>query len=200
MAFSPLDDRGAGRLASPKPPVPGSNPDAKTTTFYAGATRLAETAAPNMKNRSFSLMAEVEIPDDGAEGVIFAIGGVSAGMVLYVDESRPVFHYNWFDENRDVVKSKTAIPAGKEKLAPGKHKLVYDFKFDGGGPGTGGTATLAVDGTVIETTKYPRTIGYRISLDETLDIGEDTGTPVSEDYKVPFKFSGEIEKVTIDLK
>ena len=133
------------------------------------------------------------MPEAGVDGVIITQGGRFSGWGLYLMDGKPVFHYNHCGVERYNI-------AGKEKLAPGKHKLVYDFKFDGGGPGTGGTATLAVDGTVIGTTKYPRTIGYRISLDETLDIGEDTGTPVSEDHKVPFKFSGEIEKVTIDLK
>ncbi len=188
----PLDDRGAGRLASPKPPVPGSNPDAKTVTFYAGATRLAETAAPNMKNRSFSVTAEVEIPEDGAEGVIFAIGGVSAGMVFYVDDSRPVFHYNWFDEKRDVVTSESAIPAGKATVR-------LDFDYDGGGVGKGGKASIFVGDKKVAEGRIDKTVAGRFGID-TFGIGEDTGAPVTFDYQPPFTFTGTIEKVTVELK
>jgi arylsulfatase len=77
--------------------------------------------------------------------------------------------------------------------------VTIDFNYDGGGIGKGGTATLSVDGKVAATGKLPRTIPFRMSLDETLDIGEDTGTPISEDYQVPFAFTGELETVTINI-
>jgi arylsulfatase len=112
---------------------------------------------------------------------------------LYVKDGKPVFHYNLAGVERYEV-------AGAEKLAPGKHKIAFDFKYAGGGVGKGGAATLSVDGKVVAKKDFPKTLGYRMSLDETLDCGEDTGTPVSEDYKVPFKYAGEIEKVTIELK
>ena len=89
--------------------------------------------------------------------------------------------------------------AGKDPLAPGKHVVTLDFNYDGGGVGKGGTATLTVDGKKVATGVIPRTIPFRMSLDETLDIGEDTGTPVTEDYDVPFQFTGELKKVTINL-
>ena len=77
--------------------------------------------------------------------------------------------------------------------------MTLDFNYDGGGVGKGGQATLTVDGEKVASEHLPQTIAYRMSLDETLDIGEDTGTPISEDYKVPFKFTGELEKVTINI-
>jgi arylsulfatase len=89
--------------------------------------------------------------------------------------------------------------AGPDKLSAGKHTVVLDFKYDGGGLGKGGLATLSVDGKQVAQQKFARTIPFRISADETLDIGEDTGTPVSEDYHVPFKFTGTIAKVVILL-
>ena len=88
--------------------------------------------------------------------------------------------------------------AGPDVLTPGKHVLVLDFKYDGG-LGKGGTATLMVDGKPVAEGRMERTIAFRISADETLDIGEDTGTPVSEDYRVPFKFTGELKRVGIQL-
>ena len=90
--------------------------------------------------------------------------------------------------------------AGEDALAPGKHTIKVDFAYDGGGPGKGGTATLAVDGRAVAKGRIERTVPIRISLDEGLDVGEDTGTPVSLSYDVPFRFTGKIDKVTIDLK
>lgn len=115
-----------------------------------------------------------------------------AGVGLYVLDGKPVFVYNLCDVERYRVE-------GPDQLAPGKHVVTLDFNYAGGGLGKGGTATLSVDGNKVDSTEFPRTIGYRMSLDETLDIGEDTGTPVSEDYQAPFKFTGEIEKVTIQI-
>ncbi|WP_425397535.1 sulfatase-like hydrolase/transferase [Aeoliella sp.] len=160
--------------------------------YYEGMTRIPEGSAPDLKNKSFGISALVDIPEEGAEGLLMTQGGRFAGVGLYVLDNKPVFVYNLCDVERYRVE-------GKEPLKPGKHAIALDFKYDGGGLAKGGTATLSVDGEVVATTEFPQTIGYRMSLDETLDIGEDTGTPVSEDYKVPFKFTGEIEKVTIQI-
>jgi hypothetical protein len=119
-------------------------------------------------------------------------GGRFAGLGLYLLEGRPVFHYNLCGVERYTI-------AGDDMLPPGKHVVAIDFIYDGGGVGKGGQATLTVDGTEVAGKKLPQTIAYRMSLDETLDIGEDTGTPVSEDYHVPFKFTGDLEKVTINI-
>jgi hypothetical protein len=119
-------------------------------------------------------------------------GGRFAGLGLYLLEGRPVFHYNLCGVERYTV-------TGKDKLLPGKHVVAVDFNYDGGGVGKGGQATLTVDGNQVASEKLPQTIAFRMSLDETLDIGEDTGTPVNEDYQVPFKFTGHLEKVTIKI-
>ncbi|MFL5442508.1 MAG: hypothetical protein ACJ79W_25420, partial [Myxococcales bacterium] len=134
----------------------------------------------------------VKIPESGAQGVLMTQGGRFNGLGLYVLEGRPVFHYNTVGIFRYTV-------AGKDKLAPGAHTLLVDFKYDGGGVGKGGTATLLVDGKEVAKGRIERTTPFRVTLDETLDIGEDTGTPVSEDYQVPFKFTGELKKVAIQL-
>ncbi len=103
-----------------------------------------------------------------------------------------MFHYNVVGAHRYSV-------AAPDALSPGKHTLVLDFTYDGGGLGKGGTAILSVDGQKIVQGRIEQTIPFRISADETLDIGEDTGTPVSEDYHVPFKFTGDLKKVVIQL-
>jgi arylsulfatase len=88
---------------------------------------------------------------------------------------------------------------GRGRCAPGKHVILVDFKYDGGGVGKGGTLTLMVDDKQVVQGRIERTIPFRFSLDETLDIGEDTGTPVSEDYRVPFKFTGKLNRVVVRL-
>jgi hypothetical protein len=102
-----------------------------------------------------------------------------------------VFHYNFVGVQRFTV-------ASRDKLAPGRHGVLVDFKYDGG-LGKGGTATISVDDKPVADGRIERTIPFRMALDETLDIGEDTGTPVSEDYRVPFKFSGTLARVLIRL-
>ena len=128
----------------------------------------------------------------GAEGVLITQGGRFNGFGLYLLQGKPVFHYNLVGVDRTTL-------AAKDPLTPGKHTVMLDFKYDGGGIGRGGLATLSVDGKEVANAKLTRTIPFRVSADETLDIGEDTGTPVSEDYRVPFKFTGTIEKVVVDL-
>jgi hypothetical protein len=107
-------------------------------------------------------------------------------------QGKPVFHYNLVGVERTTI-------AGKGELAPGGHTIMVDFKYDGPGIGKGGTVTLAVDGKGVADGNLARTIPFRVSADETFDIGEDTGTPVSEDYRVPFKFTGALKRVVITL-
>jgi arylsulfatase len=164
----------------------------KEFTYYDGMLRIPEGGAPDLKNKSFGISAVVNIPEDGAEGLLMTQGGRFAGLGLYLLEGRPVFHYNLAGVERYTI-------AGKDKIPPGRHVVTLDFNYDGGGAGKGGQATLTVDGEKVASEHLPQTIPYRMSLDETLDIGEDTGTPVSEDYKVPFKFTGDLEKVTINI-
>ena len=161
-------------------------------TYYDGMVRISEGGAPDLKNKSFGISAVVDIPEQGAEGVLMTQGGRFCGLGLYMLEGRPVFHYNLAGVERYTV-------AGKDKVPPGRHVITLDFNYDGDGVGKGGQATLTVDGEKVASEHLPQTIAYRMSLDETLDIGEDTGTPVSEDYKVPFKFTGDLEKVTINI-
>ncbi len=163
-----------------------------TFTYYDGMTRIPEGSAPDLKNKSFGISAVVDVPEGGCEGLLMTQGGRFAGVGLYVLEGKPVFCYNLCDVERYTVESPQA-------LTPGRHVVTLDFNYDGGGLGKGGQATLSIDGKAVASEKIPQTIAFRMSLDETLDIGEDTGTPITEDYQVPFKFTGEIEKVTIKI-
>ena len=165
----------------------------KTFRYVPGMVRIPEGAAPDIKNKSYRISADVEITADGAEGMLLTQGGRFCGWGLYVLEGVPKYHYNIVGVTRYDV-------SGKEPLKPGKHTVALDFKYDGGGQGKGGTASLSVDGAKVGETRFDITIPLRISLDETLDCGKDTGTPVSEDYKVPFRFSGEIKEARIELK
>ena len=162
-------------------------------TFFPGLVRIPEGAAPDTKNKSWRIEADVFIPDSGAEGIILTHGGRFSGYALYLLDGKPVFTYNLAGVARYSI-------AAKDKLAPGKHSLVFDFKYDGG-LGKGGNATISADGNTLASGRIDRTLPFRLSLDETLDCGEDTGTPVSEDYaqKMPFKFSGELKQAVIRL-
>jgi hypothetical protein len=165
--------------------------------FYPGMVRIPEGATPDIKNRSYSITAEVEIPEGGANGVLATQGGRFGGWGLLVLDGKPVFVHALSNQPEHKYRV-----ASDNKLAAGKHTIKFDFAYDGDGIGNGGTGTLTVDGQKAAGRKIERTIGRRFSLDETFDVGEDTGSPVVEDYadKMPFRFTGKLHKVVIDLK
>jgi arylsulfatase A-like enzyme len=166
----------------------------RSFTYYGGAKRIPEGVAPDIKNKSWSLTAEVTIPAEGADGMITTLGGLFNGWALYLAKGVPVFHYNFGDVAHFNI-------AGTQALAPGEHTILFDFAYDGGGIGRGGTGTISVDGVQVGQGRIERTVAVRFTMSvETLDIGEDTGTPVNRDYDVPYRFTGHIRRVTIDLK
>jgi hypothetical protein len=124
--------------------------------------------------------------------VLVTHGGLSAGYALMLQNGKPAFHYSWLNREHYEIAAKDAVPAGP-------HTIGFDFQYDGGGIGKGGTGTISVDGRPVAKGRIDRTIPVRFSFDETFDVGADTGTPVSESYDVPFKYNGRIEKVVIDL-
>ncbi|QDV65203.1 Arylsulfatase [Crateriforma conspicua] len=187
----PFDDRGAGRLAIPKPSVPGWDQESKTYIYYAGATRIAEPAAPPMKNQSWSLTANIDVNESTAEGVIMGFGGVAAGMVLYLKDGVPVFDYNFFEEHT-FIQSDSPVPNGKSVIR-------VDFDYDGGGAGKGATVRLSVGDQMVDSAVMSATVGGRFGID-TFGIGADTGQPVTKDYQPPFEFVGSIDKVVIEIR
>jgi len=165
--------------------------------YFPGMIRIPEGSAPDFKNKSWTLAAEVTIPQGGASGVLGTIGGRYGGWVLMMQDSKPLFAYAL--SNQPDHKFKVAAD---QPLAPGNHVVRVKFDYDGGGIGKGATATLLVDEKQVAQGRIPRTIGVRFSLDETFDVGQDTGTPVLEEYesKMPFPFSGTLTKFAVVLE
>jgi hypothetical protein len=166
---------------------------AQTSFSYSpGIARTFQGAAPVLAGRSFSITALLEIPQDGATGMIITRGGLDGGWAFYFENGKPVFHYNQAGVERYTI-------AAERPLAPGPHTLKFAFNYDGSASG-GGTGTILANGEPIAQGRIEQAGGRPQSLDdEGVDIGEDTGTPVNRDYDVPFKFTGKIAKVTVDL-
>lgn len=189
----PLDDTRLARFISHKP----SYSPGRTLFSYSGELSnvpFPETgSAPSLLNRSYTIIADVEIPQGGAEGMLVTDGGRFAGYGFYLLKGRPVFTWN-------LVALERVKWQGKEALSPGKHTLEFDWKYDGPGLGKGGTGTLKVDGNVVESHPMPRSLPITLMWDETFNVGVDTGTPVDDqDYQVPFRFTGKINKLTVKL-
>jgi len=184
----PFDDRGAARIVVPKPPPGGADPNRRHFTYYPGAVRLPETAAPNTKNRTHRIT--VHIAERG-EGVLLAFGGTSAGFVMYVQDGKPHYEYNWFDRERTIL-------AAKSQLREHNSTVVFDFLYDGGGAGKGGEAVLSVDGVEVDRKRIEHTVAGRFGID-TFGVGTDTGAPVSTAYQPPFAYTGIIDRVEIEI-
>nr|WP_242041970.1 arylsulfatase [Alkalinema sp. FACHB-956] len=161
--------------------------------YYPGTEGVPEASAPDIKNKSFSITADVELQDDDAEGVLVSQGGRFAGWSFFLDEGKPTFAYNFLGNDRTVIQA-------SEKVSQGTTQLKFEFQSDGGKPGAGGIGKLWINGQQVGEGRIPHTVAYRWGLDETFDIGRDLGTPVLENYKVPFAFTGNLQKVTLDLK
>jgi hypothetical protein len=152
---------------------------------------MMENATLDIKNRSHTITAQVEIPQEGAEGVILAQGGRFAGWSLYMKDGKIKYCYNWFNKQRYTIESPNPVPAGKAALR-------FEFVYDGGGVGKGGTGRLYVNGEKVAEGRIENTVPFVFSADETEDVGEDLATPVTEDYKEgDNKFTGTVAKVTI---
>lgn len=166
-------------------------------TYYPGMVRIPEGSAPDFKNKSWVITAEVTIPENGANGVLATIGGRSCGWALLMQDRKPQFVYALSNQ----TKHKFRI-ASNQPTPAGNHVVRFNFKYDGGGIGKGATGTLYMDGKQVAEGRIPQTVPIRFSADETFDVGEDTGTPVVEDYldKMPFPFTGTLKKFVVILE
>ena len=193
----PLDNSVLPRIITPRP----SGTAGRTTFTYHGENVGIPVAnAPSLLNRDYTITAEITVPKAGAEGMIATMGGRFGGYALYLLKGKPVFVYNLLDLKQ--YRWEGGVGARDwlgRSLKPGKHAIVFDFKYDGPGFGKGGTGTLSVDGRVLAHQKMEHTIPFLMSIDESLDIGLDTRTPVDDSYKLPFRFTGTIDKVTYNL-
>jgi arylsulfatase A-like enzyme len=199
----PLDASVATRLVAPRPDLAGG----RLVYTYSGepVTGIPHGGAPQILNTSYTITATIDVPQTGGDGMIVTEGGRWGGFGMYLLKGKPVFTWNLLDLKR--VKWTSDLP-----LAPGKHTLAYDFKYDGlgfatlafnniSGIGRTGLGTFKVDGKVVSTQTMDRTVPLILPWDETFDIGSDTGTPVDDqDYQVPFQFTGKIDKLTISLE
>ena len=188
----PLDDRSMERAVAEsagRPTLIHGN----SQLFFAGMGRLSENSVVNIKNKSFSVTAEVEVPDAGVEGVIIAQGGRFGGWALYVKEGKAKFVYNVLGIHEFTTEAETPIPAGT-------HQVRMEFAYDGGGLAKGGDVTLYYDGTAVGTGRVAATQPMVFSADETTDIGYESGTTVTPDYTpATSRFTGRINWVQIDL-
>ena len=186
----PLDDRVSERFDVNSRPSPAAG--RTTFTYYPGVAPIPEGSAPSLKNRSFSITADVEIPESGAEGVLLTQGGRFAGWGFFLENSKPTYIYNFLNAERYIIQSPQKLPLGKSTIR-------FDFDYDGGEVGAGGTGKLFINDQQVAEGRIEKTVPYRLALDETFDVGRDTGTPVVETYQVPFAFTGDLQKVTLNL-
>jgi len=165
--------------------------------YFPGMIRIPEGSAPDFKNKSWTVAADVTIPQGGANGVLATIGGRYGGWALLMQDNKPLFAYAF--SNQPDHKYRVA---SDQPLAAGNHIIRVKFTYDGGGIGKAATATLLVDEKEVAQGRIPQTIGVRFSLDETFDVGQDTGTPVLEEYeaKMPFPFTGTLTKLAVVLE
>jgi arylsulfatase A-like enzyme len=197
----PLDSSVVTRLITPRPSLSAGR---TSFTWTQPITGTPNGDAPSILNASYTFKVDVEIPQGGAEGMLITQGGRFAGYGFYLLKSKPVFTWNLVDLKR--------VRWEGPELAPGKHQLEFDFRYDGLGPatiafgnfsgiGAGGTGVLKVDGNPVATEKMEHTIPLILQWDESLDIGSDTGTPVNDDdYSTPFVFTGKLDKITLSIE
>jgi hypothetical protein len=197
----PLDASVAARIVAPRPNITAGRKEFVYTKPMVG---LPQGDSPMLLDASYTITADITVPEGGAEGMILTSGGRFAGYGFYLLKGKPVFLWNLIDLKR--VKWE-----GPEALTPGKHTLEFDFKYDGLGLGTlafnnmsglgrPGTGTLKVDGKEVQTITLPRTLPMILQWDESFDIGSDTLTGVNDaDYQPPFTLTAKLNKLTIKV-
>ena len=198
----PMDASVAARIVAPRPNITAGRTEFVYTHPMVG---LPQGDSPFLLNSSYTITADLDVPEGGAEGMIMTSGGRFAGYGFYLLKGKPVFLWNLIDLNR--IKWE-----GPDALTPGKHTLEFDFKYDGLGVGTlafnnmsglgrSGTGTLKVDGKEVQTITMPHTLPMILQWDESFDIGSDTLTGVNDvDYKPPFTLTSKLNKLTIKVE
>ena len=190
----PMDASVAARIIAPRPNITAGRTEFVYTHPMVG---LPQGDSPLLLNTSYTITAEITVPESGAEGMILTSGGRFAGYGFYLLKGKPVFLWNLVDLER--IKWE-----GSDALTPGKHTVVFDFKYDGLGTGTlaynnmsglaqSGTGTLSVDGKVVATKEMKKTLPMILQWDESFDIGSDTLTGVNDaDYSPPFALTAKL--------
>ncbi|MGD9949616.1 MAG: arylsulfatase, partial [Desulfobulbus sp.] len=197
----PMDASVAARIVAPRPNITAGRTEFVYTRPMTG---LPQGDSPMLLNTSYSITADITVPESGAEGMMLTSGGRFAGYGFYLLKGKPVFLWNLVDLKR--IKWE-----GPEALTPGTHTVAFDFKYDGRGVGTlafnnmsglgrSGTGTLKVDGKDVQTIVMPHTLPMILQWDESFDIGSDTLTGVNDaDYQPPFTLTAKLNKLTIKV-
>jgi arylsulfatase A-like enzyme len=191
----PMDDRVFERLDAAAVGRPDLMGGRTSITLSDGMIGMMEPVFPNVKNRSKTITAEIEVPAGGGNGTLIAQGGRFGGWSMYVKDGMPAYDYNFLGLQRTSI-------ASTKKLAPGKAELRFEFDYDGGGPAKGGKGTLFVNGEKVAEGRIPATQPGIFSADETADVGIDLGTPVVEAIGAEAKsrFTGRIPKLTVQVR
>jgi hypothetical protein len=190
----PVDGRGQMRFADERPQIA----EARTSYKYYPETQQVPTnCSPKILNRSHAITADVEIPKDGAEGVLLCAGDIQGGFSLYIKNGKLHYAYNYVNRTFYDVESNVAVPEGR-------HRLVFEFEVTGkpdirNGKGAPGRGQLYIDGKLVGQNEIPLTMPLSLGLGGGLTCGADTGASVTPDYKPPFKFTGLIHSVTVDV-
>ena len=187
----PIDDRTVERFDAKIAGRPDLMAGRTSLKLYPGMS-VNENSFINLKNASHSITADVVIPKGLAEGVLLAQGGRFGGWSFYVKDGKPTYEYNFLGLKRYKI-------VADKRLEPGKATLRFDFAYDGGGIGKGGKGLISVNGKKVAEGHIEQTQCCLIALDESADVGMQTGTPTSEDYRTPFTFNGKIEHVVVDI-
>lgn len=186
----PLDDRGIERINAQLAGRPDLMAGRTSLVLYEGMKGLTENVFINIKNHSFKISADTEIPAN-ANGVLLAQAGRFGGWSFYIKDGKPTFNYNYLGLHQYTIKAAKPVTAGQ-------HKISFDFKYDGG-IGQGGDGTVTVDGEDVAKGRIDQTQGLCFSADEGADVGCDLATPASTEYECPFAFNGKIAKITVDI-
>ena len=188
----PLDDRRVERF---NPDLAGRPQLVRGTSqvLFGRMGRLSENSVVVIKNKSHSITAQIDVPEEGANGVIISQGGAFGGFALYAKDGKPAYCYNLFGLQQFKVYGEEPIPAGE-------HQVRMEFTYDGGGLGKGGDVKLYVDGEQVGEGRVDGTVPMLFSADETTDVGSDTATPVSDDYgPTDNEFTGNVQWVQLDI-
>jgi arylsulfatase len=190
----PIDDRSIERVNAALVGRPDLMAGRTSLSVYEGMIGMSENVFINIKNRSHTITAEVVIPNGGANGVILAQSGLFGGWSLYLKDGKPTYTYNFLGLQSFDIAATKAVPSGKATIR-------YEFTYDGGGLGKGGAGTITVNGEKVAEGRIEHTQAMIFSADEGTDVGEDGETPVTGNYGItaPYRFTGKIEKITIDI-
>lgn len=188
----PIDDRTMERLVPKMAGRPDLIGDRTSLNLYPGMVGMMENAFINMKNKSFSITADIDGKSGNGNGVLLCQGGKFGGWVLYLKNGKPMFTYNYLGLSSYTVAGKAAIK--------GRSQIVFDFSWDGPKPGAGGLGKIFVNGQLVAQSRVDKTQGYIFSADETADVGVDDATHVADYGKESAFTGGTIDKIVFRIK